>query len=120
MMFTVTLLGYSILDLINTTNNELLNIRRWVIPNKLTFSDAKTQYIIFHRNEEMILALPDVTLAGVPLKKVTSTKFLGIHIDFQLNLKSHIRNTEAKLYEQCGLMYHLQNIFIVKTLKQVY
>lgn len=77
--------GNSILDLIDTTEYQK-------ILNKLTLNVAKTQRVIFHRNKEMPLALPNVTLAGVPLRRVTSTNFLGIHMEFLLNCKSYTGN----------------------------
>lgn len=91
------------MDVMNTINSELMNIREWGVLNKLTLSVAKTRYTIFHRNKEMPLTLPDVTLAGVPLKSCLC-EVLGIHADFQLGWKSHFANTRGKLNKQRGLM----------------
>lgn len=76
----------SIIDLINI-NSEMRNIRCMIL-NKLTLNVDKTNNIIFHRNKDMPPVFP-ITTVNVPIKRIMHTKFLGIHMDFQLNWKTH-------------------------------
>ena len=111
--------GHSIIDLINSTNSEMTSIRRWMTLNRLTLNVDKTHYIIFHRNKDMPPVIPHVNVANVPIKRVFHTKFLGIHIDSQLNWKTHIGNVVSKLNKLCGLL-QLRKTLPLKALHQLY
>ena len=39
---------------------------------------------------------------------VTSTKFLGVLIDYRLNWKSHIQYITNKISKTCGILYQIR------------
>ena len=57
---------------------------------------------------------------GKKLFPETSTKYLGIILDKNLNWAEHLQHVSKKLSIVRGIMYRLQHYLIPKLLKQVY
>ena len=68
-------------------NTELLKIESWLVANRLILNVSKTHYMIFHRSRIKTVD-HDLILNGNVVKRVTSTKFLGIIVDDQLKLRT--------------------------------
>ena len=112
--------GNSLNELINSINNDLINVRNWVLANKLTLNPDKTHYVLFQRNKPLPPTLPDLRLGRALIKKEDSTKFLGVFLDFQLNWKPHIQYLQSKLSKQCGLIYQTKQVLTKKALLALY
>ena len=63
-------------------NNELDKLQNWLRLNKLSINVNKTNYIIFSNKKEN--KTNELTLNDVKIKKVNSTKKLGVYIDHKL------------------------------------
>ena len=79
-----------------------MNIDAWLIANKLSVNIKKTNYILFqtmgcHRPENLT-----VGLRNVPIQKVPSIKFLGLHLQENLSWKLHMEHVLTKV--RCGLL----------------
>ena len=81
--------GMSYNKIILEMNTELYKIETWLAANRLTLYVNKTHYIIFHWSR-LKASHCDVILNDKIVKRVTSTKFLGIIIDEKLSWKQHI------------------------------
>lgn len=79
-------------------NQQLVKVNTWFKYNKLSLNINKTFYIVF-RSSRRKYCDPhmNIILDGKSVKKVESTKFLGVHIDQFLNFKKHIAEIEKKL-----------------------
>ena len=72
--------------LLETVNFELSKVTLWIQANKLSLNLQKTNYMFFSNT---IKVLPgDVSFNNVLIDRVSSTKFLGLHIDEQMSWKS--------------------------------
>ena len=72
--------GNSYNKIILELNTELLKIESWLVANRLTLNVSKTHYMIFHQSRIKTVD-HDLILNGNVVKRVTSTKFLGIIVD---------------------------------------
>jgi len=68
-------------DLFETSNTQLRYIYDWFNTNKLSLNLSKTVFIVFSKKECREIENYSLNINGLTLKRGTSTKFLGIHID---------------------------------------
>lgn len=77
-------------------NAELLQVTNWFAQNKLSLNISKTNYVLF-KNIKKTITPPDLLLNNIKVKRVFTTKFLGVEIDHKLNWSYHIKSIENKL-----------------------
>ena len=95
--------------LLKTVNFELSKVTLWIQANKLSLNLQKTNYMLFSNT---IKVLPgEVSFNNVLIDRVTSTKFLGLHIDEQLSWKIHISHLCKTLARNTGVIYKLKSSF---------
>ena len=101
---TFVVSGGNINDLYKKANSELAKATEWFKSNKLTLHPKKTNYIIFHPPNNLS-APPTLTLIGEKITRIhdnaedksyTSFKYVGVHIDENLNFKNHIKYIAGK------------------------
>ena len=64
----------SLACLVSRTNAVMAGIRVWLILNRLTLNEKKTEYIVFFRKHRSYLILPfDIYLGDTIIKKVRET-----------------------------------------------
>ena len=80
---TVLIEGHEYQKLIETLNEELCKVDKWLQANKLTLNIRKTHYMLFHRVRLKREQL-NIYFRGVTIFRVNSTKFLGVIIDDKL------------------------------------
>ena len=68
-------------------NQDLLNINRWLIANKLTLNMTKTEFMLIGSRQKLnsLSALPALEINGTQLNRVNFTTSLGV-IDENLTL----------------------------------
>ena len=73
-------------------NHDLGNLNKWLISNKLTLNTAKTEFMLTGSKQKLstLSSQPELSIDNVPIEKVTSVKSLGISIDENLRLQTHI------------------------------
>ena len=104
--------------LLQTVNLELCNITAWIRANKLSLNKKKTNFMIFSNT---ITTLPgDISFNGVLIERVTSTKFLGLHIDEKLNWKIHINHLCKLLSKNTGVIHKLKSVLPQNILFMLY
>ena len=89
-------------DLISTMNSELDKIMMWLNVNKLSLNVTKSHYILFSNNK--IRPESSVIMNGEIVKRVSSTKFLGVCIDERLSWKPHIAYIKGKISGTIGIL----------------
>jgi len=90
----------SIEVLVNTMNAELKLVGEWFKANKLSLNLAKTNFILFCSKRKIELNLDcnmTITIDNQSITRVSSSKFLGVHIDEQLTWKEHITDISKKI-----------------------
>lgn len=53
--------------------------------------------------------MPPLLLEGEAVKRVNSTKFLGVYVDENLNWNCQINEICLKLLRICGVLYRIRN-----------
>ena len=84
-------------------NEDLLNISKWLIANKLTLNMTKTEFMLIGSRQKLnaLTASPVLSINGALVNQVSTSKSLGVLIDAKLTWGSHIE----KLAKQNCLWY---------------
>ena len=81
---------------------DLNTLQDWFIANKLTLNVSKSVCILFSRNKQPINL--NISLGGIKIPQVTSTKFLGMWIDQALTWNDHVNKTILRLKARTNLL----------------
>jgi len=102
-------------------NLALDQFQNWCLVNKLKINVSKTCYIFFksRRNVSPPLAF-HLFLNGQEIEQKSSSKYLGIHIDDDLNWHTHINYIYARLMRVCGILYRIRFFIPNDTVKTIY
>ena len=96
-------------------------IQTWFTANKLYINRDKTCYMIFKsRNCRIQDSEINIELNNVRIKRETSTKFLGIIIDENLNWKEHVNYIALKISKSIGVFNSLKHILPLNILTNLY
>lgn len=115
---------YSSSDLsgfIDTVNGELAQLAEWFRANKLSLNIKKTNYILFgNRIRVDSLSTTCITIDGVSVSRVSSTKFLGVIVDESLNWKQHVAHVSSKVSKSIGVINRVRYILSRELLLLLY
>jgi hypothetical protein len=112
--------------------NGLRKVFSWLVSNLLTLNIEKTNYICFSKTNSgqpsseldlKIHSCSPITITSCeckPLKKLTSTKYLGIVIDQRLSWHQHIENINNRIRKLTWIFKILRHITNTSLLKQIY
>ena len=100
----------NIFQLFDIANSELAKLSQWFRANKLSLNIKKTNYILFGNKRLPLNATLSVSIDGILLQRVVSTKFLGIFVDEKLNWKTHIDHVAVKIAKGLGAIGRVRNI----------
>ena len=140
--------GTNLTELINTVNEEMINVVEWLRVNKLSLNLKKTHFIIFSKGRPSIKIntstrtnentnnnnnettkilfkppLPADTkliIDNVNVERKTCTKFLGVMLDERLSFQDHIKYIKGKIARGLGILYKSRTILNKQTLIQLY
>ena len=96
---------------------DLKNISDWFRANKLTLNIYKSVYMIFSKKEQKDI---DINLGGTKLPKVTTTKFLGMWIDQNLNWNEHLSKLKTKIKRNLTILQICNKYLNTDTKKMMY
>ena len=79
-------------------NEDLLNISKWLIANKLTLNMTETEFMLIGSKQKLnaLTASPVLSINGSPVNQVSTSKSLGVLIDANLTWGSHIEKLAEK------------------------
>ena len=110
-------------------NEDIKNFNIWCRNNGLKINIAKTKYMVlslkkiswnlgikFHNNN---CADSDNCDCDI-LEQTNSFKYLGLHIDENLNWNIHVNNLCKYLRKMCYYFYYVRNFLDIKTCLKVY
>ena len=104
-------------------NHDLGNLNKWLISNKLTLNTAKTEFMLIGSRQKLstLSSQPELSIDNVPIEKVTSVKSLGISIDENLRLQTHISIIiSKKIASRIGADKRIRDFFPTPTLYCIY
>ena len=93
---------------IDSINADLETLHNWCNLNKLTINLEKTNYIIL-KNPQNTFKFKEKSLKinGLPIEYSNDIKFLGIHLDSQMNWNRHISKVLKDFRPFAGLFYRM-------------
>ena len=89
-------------SLCGRVNANIRILVSWLNANRISLNSSKTEFIIFHSPWKRLDCLPRLKLSGKILTPSKSVKYLGVHLDEQLNWKTHISSIATKLCRARG------------------
>lgn len=113
------LTGSSLSNITETGNSVLEKTGNYFIENKLIINDKKTNCVLFKTNHTIDTPTA-ITLNGKKIECNSSIKFLGIHIDSNMNWTSHIDTLCSRLSSVTYAIRVLKKQVHVNVLMAVY
>ena len=110
-------------NLFQIINQELENINKWFISNKLSLNIKKTKYSFFYKLRQKVnisLLLPKLIINYYKIQRTESIKFLGVLLDENLSWKEHIKCNENIIAKILGLLYKVKNYLNKRSLLVLY
>lgn len=93
-------------SIVEMMNEDLATLQEWFTSNKLSMNVKKTRFMIHHHvhrrldNSSLL-----VEVAGTPVERVHSFKYLGLHIDTSLNWHTHVTEISRKISNMLGAIW---------------
>ena len=91
-MYDLTYADSNICSIEASLNQDLSNINRWLISNKLTLNMTKTEFMLIRSRQKLnsVSAIPALEINETQLNRANFTKSLGVLIDENLTWSNHI------------------------------
>jgi hypothetical protein len=106
--------------LVERMNDDLQRIGDWLDANKLSLNIAKTQLCHYHRKEKNAHILNEVRIKGQLVTAVGSVKYLGIHVDTELNWNNHIEYIISKIGKYAGIIGKVRRSLTPECIRLIY
>lgn len=101
-------------------NRELKKVSDWLAVNMLSLNVKKTKYMLFHTYQRNISNnLPNLSIGGADIERVTNFNFLGLLINENLSWKPHIDLIANKISKYIGILNRLKRFlphYVLRTL----
>lgn len=94
-------------------------VARWIQNLNLQFNISKCKYMVISRRNSSIEP-PAIVLNGLPLERVSSFKYLGVHVSADLSWSLHVGKICTKGRRLVGLLYRRFHAADITTCKQLY
>ena len=98
-------------------NNDLIQVSKWLIANKLSLNVAKSNFIVFGQKNNLSLS---VLLNNNIISQKESVKYLGIFLDSKLNWNFHISHVKNRLSSAIAIIYKLRNFVNINIMRDIY
>ena len=109
----------SLSTVVKDTNEKLKRLDKWFITNMLTVNYTKTNYMVFSGTRSSPFN-GTIRMGNCTLSKVSSTKYLGLMIDDQLNQKAQVSYLRTKIASYSNIMYKLRYLVPLESCVSVY
>ena len=96
-------------ELVVNVSIDLKILSDWFKCNKLALNETKTNLMIFHRKNNKPPENLTVTLNGITLDRVVTTKFLGVLIQENLLWENHIEYVGNKISVSTAILARLKH-----------
>ena len=113
--------GKTLSDVQEHLNTDLENIHQWLLANKLTLNNLKTEYMIVG-SRQRLSQLPTnlkIEVGGSTIKRVNKTKTLGVIVDEHLAWNNQIENIVSKVTKGIGMMRRIKQYVPKPTLIKI-
>ena len=105
---------------IRTLNIELIKVSSWFKSNKLSLNASKTKCMFFSKSNKSSVSPSAISIDGVPIINVHSTKFLGVILNDRLDWSDHISSVSKTISRNTGVLSKLRTFLPPPTLFILY
>ena len=116
--FTFTAVNSTVME--KQLSTFLPLIENWFFENRLQLNAGKSNYIHFKQRESKSTVEYKLKFYGEKINKVSTTKFLGLHIDSNLSWKVQLQAVSGKLAHMTGVFAKLRKSLPLYILKGLY
>ena len=118
----VTVTGSSIEYNEKKISTELGSLHNWLLANTLSLNISKTEYMIIRSRQRISKKSfdPQVSIRSDKIKRVTTTKTLGVTVDKNISWKYHIDNIYNTVSKGIVLQKRAKSVISTKSLKRLY
>ena len=100
-------------NLIKQAKASFRKLQKWFLCNKLTLNCSKSYFSIFHtKNKHIPEGLNEIVVDDVTIKRSASVKYIGLHIDENLNWNVHIDSLIMTLVKYFGIFNQLKDYVV--------
>ena len=104
----------------NQLNHDLKGLCLWLLANKISLNDSKTELIFFRKPLQAIPQNIKIRINGKKLYPTSSIKYLGIHLDEYLDGSSHCILLQSKLQRANGMIAKSRHFVNFAEIKSIY
>ena len=101
-------------------NYDLRQLYNWLVANKISLNNDKTELIIFHHPNKKLNFNLKIKLNGKKLSLSSYVKYLGILLDPHLNWGPHIDVLSSKLNRAAGMLAKIRHFVSTESLRNIY
>ena len=117
----LTLSHNNLFELEKKVNIQMHHIDNWMCQNKLSLNYSKTTYLLFNKHlPSSVNTNFKVLINNIQIDRNKVVKYLGVHIDENLNWSAHIKELSLQLAKCCSLLYQLREYVTTETLHMLY
>ena len=118
----MTFTACSIPELQHDMNMDLQFLQNWLIANRLTLNVLKTEFMLIGSRQRIATLTQelDLSINGISLKRVNSSKCLGVEIDEFLTWDAHIASISRKVSSGIGVLKKIKPFVPTFNLISVY
>ena len=111
----------SLMENFTAMNDELGKISAWLKANGLTLNADKCEYMIFHRKHRKLTPFNSkLYIDGSEIKRVLSTKFLGVYLDENIDWNVHTSHVIRNVSKFIPIVYRIRDRLTRSSLRTVY
>ena len=100
-------------------DQEINKVDSWMRHNRLSLNYSKTVYMIFNSDKKQNSPFK-VQIGNNLINRVNLTKYLGMHLDYNLNWDRHISKFENTFSCYSGIFYKIRDHLSTNALKMIY
>ena len=109
-------------DIDYKVNEDHDNVNKWLIANKLTLNQSKTEFMLIGSRQKLntLQSAPSLAIDGHPVSQVSQTKSLGVKIDDNLFWTAHINDLTKKIASGINALKRIRSFVPTTTLKLIF
>ena len=119
---SITYASNDVEEIERCVNIDLDRIRIWLAANKLTLNTTKTEFLLIGSRQRLstLERNPQIEINKFPIKQVSTSKSLGVHIDENLSWESHINEISKKIASGISAIKRIRYFLPFEILLNVY
>ena len=103
-------------------NHDLANVNKWLIANRLTLNQSKTEFMLIGSRQRIATfrSIPCLEIDGIPIDKVLQAKSLGVYLDENLSWNIQINELTKKIASGIDALKRVRSFVPVATLQLIF